>query len=372
MTDAKTIREVVNEKELVSLGGMYNKEFAASHPEFVEHFAEYNPARVPRMLSRASHVDNMADPTLESITEATQIGAGEFYQIMSEGFQFNYPVTTGLMPWVYKRPWPVVAAINLVDGYGQPSAPYYFLKRTYDPTRVALDLKRLLWAPGEKFPVVVKVINGVDQPAFNGHIKVQILDSGFKESWKKQVPVSIKEGTSVSSVDLESFGITADYKEKYFFVIVRLYNEANRLISSAEYWPRTIRLMEDPEYFNKYCSEPVIWPTLEQGPWLKPTVSGNKTSIEVSRTQVREFSGKTGSLSFVVKNTGNKPAFMVHFEIEGCKRAFFVNDNYFWLALGESKLIEMEVLIREERPVKQFDLVVKAWNTKSQKETVGL
>ena len=50
------------------------------------------------MLSRASHIDNMAKPTLETIAEATQIGAGEFYQVMSEGIQSNYPVTTGLMP----------------------------------------------------------------------------------------------------------------------------------------------------------------------------------------------------------------------------------------------------------------------------------
>lgn len=372
MTDAKTIREVVNEKELVDLGNMYSKEFAASHPEFVEHFAEYSPSRVPRMLSRASHINNMLNPNLESITEATQIGAGEFYQIMSEGFQFNYPVTTGLMPWVYKRPWPVVAAINLVDGYGQPSAPYYFLKRTYQPTRAALDLERILWAPGEKFPVSVKIINGVDQPAFKGKVVVQIFDTRFKEQYKQQMVVAVRQGTSVTSVDFKNFQIAADYKEKYFFVVVRLSDEAGRQVSAAEYWPRTIRQMEDQGFLNKYCSEPVVWPTLDKGPWLKTTVAENKTSIKVRALRSGKFSGKTGNLSFVVENTGKQPAFMVHFEIETCKRAFFANDNFFWLAPGESKQIEMEVLIREDQPVKQFDLEVRAWNAKPQKETVVL
>ena len=276
------------------------------------------------------------------------------------------------MPWVYKRPWPVVAAINLVDGYGQPSAPYYFLKRTYQPTRAALDLKRVLWAPGEKFPVSVKIINGVDQPAFKGNLVVQILDTRFKEQYKQQRVVAAQQGTSVTSVDFEDFQIAADYKEKYFFVIVRLSDEANRQVSAAEYWPRTIRQMEDPEYFNKYCAEPVVWPTLDKGPWLKPTVAENKTSIRLSALRPGKFSGKTGNLSFIVENTGKQPAFMVHFEIEACKRAFFANDNFFWLAPGESKQIEMEVLIREDQPVKQFDLEVRAWNAKPQKETVVL
>lgn len=118
ITDSQGIREVIDPQELKNLGGMYDETFRILHPEFVMHFAEYSPGRVPRMLSRASHIDNMHEPALESIVEATQVAAGEFYQVMSEGIQGNYPVTTGLMPWVYKRPWPVVAAIHLVDGFG--------------------------------------------------------------------------------------------------------------------------------------------------------------------------------------------------------------------------------------------------------------
>jgi beta-mannosidase len=40
--------------------------------------------------------------------------------------QGNYPVTTGLMPWVFKRHWPVIA-IQLIDWFGNAGAPYYFL-----------------------------------------------------------------------------------------------------------------------------------------------------------------------------------------------------------------------------------------------------
>ena len=101
------------------------------------------------------------------------------------------------MPWVYKRPWPVVAAINLVDGMGQPSATYYFLKRTYEPTHVLLDIKRLLWAPGEAFPISVNVLNGVDRPGFKGVVQVKILDDSFREVWQVSENVNVPEGTSV-------------------------------------------------------------------------------------------------------------------------------------------------------------------------------
>jgi beta-mannosidase len=63
------------------------------------------------------------------MSEASQIGAAEFYQIASEQIQANCPVTTGFWASVFARSWPTIG-IQLVDGLGPPTAPYYFLKRT--------------------------------------------------------------------------------------------------------------------------------------------------------------------------------------------------------------------------------------------------
>ena len=372
MTDAINIREVVSANELTDLSGMYNADFASKHPDFVMHFAEYNPSRVPRMLSRASHIDNMAKPSLEAIVEASQVGAGEFYQVMSEGFQSNYPITVGLMPWVYKRPWPVVAAINLVDGFGQPSAPYYFLKRTYEPTRVMLDIKRILWAPGEQFPIGIKVLNGVCQPAFTGKIEVQVLDDRFKEIWKQNATIEVATGTSVSSVDLGTFQIPEQYREKIFFVVATLYNESGKMVSRADYWPRTIKNMEDSEFYGKYSTEPVNWPALEAGPWIKPTVAKTKTSLVISDVKYISSGNNMGSLTFTIKNTGKAPSFMTHMEMEGVKRLFFATDNFFWLPAGESKDIKMEIKIRDEQPANNFQLTVKSWNANKQTKNINL
>lgn len=364
ITDAKNIREVVTSSELNDLSGMYEKGFATNHPEFVMHFAEYNPARVPRMLSRASHIDNMSKPTIEMIAEATQIGAGEFYQIMSEGFQSNYPVTVGLMPWVYKRPWPVVAAINLVDGFGHPSATYYFLKRTYDPIRVMIDIKRLLWAPGEQFPIGVKVLNGVDQRAFIGKIEVKVLDDKFKELWRQEKTIQVTAGTSVSSENIGTFDIPNDYKERIFFTTATLYDENGKTISQANYWPRTIKKMQDKEFYQKFSTEPMVWPTLETGPWLKPAVAKTKTSLKVSNVKLASFKDQQGVLSFTIENTGKKPSFMTQIELEGVKRIFFATDNFFWLEAGQKKDITVELKLREEKAVNAFNLAVTSWNAK--------
>ncbi len=164
--EPESIREVVNATELNgAFSNLFTDDFVKAHPDFIHHFVEYQPTRVPRMLSRASHIADMNAPTLEAISEATQIGAGEFYQIASEAMQANYPTTTGLMPWVLKRPWPVVA-IMLAIYFGQPNAPYYFLKRTYEPTHFAVKLPEIIWAAGEQIPVTLNVLQ----------VRFQLLD----------------------------------------------------------------------------------------------------------------------------------------------------------------------------------------------------
>lgn len=372
ITDPANIKQVVSPGELVDLGGMYDKNFVLEHPEFVEHFAEYNPSRVPRMLSRASHIDNMAKPTLETIAEATQIGAGEFYQVMSEGIQSNYPVTTGLMPWVYKRPWPVVAAINLVDGMGQPSATYYFLKRTYEPTHVLLNIKHLLWAPGEAFPISINVLNGVDRPSFKGVVQVKILDDSFREVWQASENVNVPEGTSVLKEEIGTYAIPHTYREKYFFVIVSLTDEYGKVISHAEYWPRTIKLMEDEAYYQKFVSEPIEWPTMENGPWLKPTVAKHKTSVGFKEVKLMKKNGNKGRLHVVVTNKGRLPSFMTNLDIEDVSRSFYANDNFFWLAPGETKSIEIDFELRERQVASSMKLVLNSWNAKTQSRMVKL
>jgi beta-mannosidase len=354
--------ELVDNKEFTGLGKMWDKDFPNNHVQLIHHFAEYGPSRVPRMLSRASHIDDMNDPTIESISEASQIGAGEFYQIFSEKMQGNYPTTAGLMPWVFKRHWPVIA-IQLMDWFGQAAAPYYFLKRTYEPTHIAIDLPRLLWAKGEQVPINVKVTNA-GEALDNATATVQFYNDKFELLDTKNKQFNISAGASVSSADLGNISIPSDYKDKFFFLLAALKDQNGKLISSSWYFPRSLSKMEDKEFREKYISEPVAWVTLEKGPWLKPSIAQSKTSCQVEVISQQETSKDRSKIKVSIKNTGKIPAFMGKVDIVGTKRAFFATDNYFWLPPNESKEIEMEVLWREPQNKAKAEIVFSAWNVK--------
>lgn len=364
MPEANLFYELVDNKEFVDLGKMWDKDFYKIHPEFIHHFTEYGPARVPRMLSRASHIDDMSDPTIESITEATQIGAGEFYQVLSEKIQGNYPVTTGLMPWVFKRPWPVIA-IQTMDWFGQAAAPYYFLKRTYEPTHAAIDLQRLLWAPEDQIDLVSKITHA-NKNSFSGTTNVTIYDDKFHPVWKNEKSVFIKEGPSVNQSNIGAYQIPPAYTDRYLFIVTELKNNAGGLISRSVYYPRVLEQMEDKEFKDKYISEPIAWIALQKGPWLKPTVSKSKTKLSINLISNSVLSEKENQILVKVKNDGNIPAFMTKVDIEGAKRIFYATDNYFWLSPGEEKEVKLNVQWREPQNKSLVVLAVQAWNTKKQ------
>ena len=359
MSSARDNRKIVAAEEFKGLGVMFEETFRSTHPDFVHHFAEYWPSRVPRMLSRASHISDVSDPLYEDMVEASQVGAGEFYQIMSEGLQSNYPVTTGLMPWVLKRPWPVVAAIQIMDYYGQPTAPYYFLKRTYEKTHVLVDLPRMLYAPGDIIPIKVNVLNGVNTKAISGKVSLRILDDKFKEIKSYEQAISVPAGTSVAKTELGEFSIPAEYRSRFFFLVARLLGSDGSEISRSIYWPRTIPQMEDPEYYKKYLESAPEWPTLDKGPWLKPTVAKSKTTLKVSEVT----SPTAGTYCLTVINKGKNPSPMTIIDVDD--RIFTCSDNFFWLEPGESKDITINTTkgsLGENGP---FKIIVNSWNAKS-------
>lgn len=366
MPEANLFYELVDNKEFFDLGKMWDNDFYKTHPEFIHHFTEYGPARVPRMLSRASHIDDMSDPSIESVTEATQVGAGEFYQILSDKMQGNYPVTAGLMPWVFKRHWPVIA-IQMMDWFGQAAAPYYFLKRTYEPIHVTLDLQRLIWAENEKMQLIGKTINATGKN-LSGHVSVTVYDSGFKPLWTKKDKVEIEKGPSVTQTDLGTFQIPSGYTNRYLFVVAEFVNNDGEMISRSVYYPRVLEEMKNREFYEKYVTEPIPWITLDKGPWLKPTVAETQTKIKAELISLKSISPGRSQLRVKITNTGKVPAFMTKLDITGIKRAFYATDNYFWLAPGESREVEAEVLWREADAGKNIVLTVSAWNAKTQVE----
>lgn len=364
MPEANLFYELVNKKELVSLGKMWEEDFVKTHPEFIHHFTEYGPNRVPRMLSRASHIDNMQNPTIESISEASQVGAAEWYQIVSEGVQGNYPVTTGSMPWVFKRHWPVIA-IQMMDWFGQVGAPYYFLKRTYEPTHVLLDFPRMLWKPGEEIKFSAKILNGPFDSIPNAILRVSCMDNDFNILSVQKEMITVAKGSCVQGVELDPYQIAKNYSNRFLFFLVELFDERGKRLSQSTYNLRVLSLMEDATQYQSYINEPIPWITLDKGPWMKPSVAKTATRLSLSLVEKR-MEGTYTVVKCHIKNTGQKPAFMTKLDITGMKRSFVAQDNFFWLAAGEERVLELRIDWREDPKGKKPMLTLDAWNAKKQ------
>ena len=269
------------------------------------------------------------------------------------------------MPWVFKRHWPVIA-IQLMDWFGHAGAPYYFMKRTYEPTHISVDIERLLWAPGEKINLNLKVTSAPGTPTGGLKASIKVYDDTFKEIFSNEKPVTLKPGTSVTSVSGGSLDIPGAYADKFLFLLADLHNASGTLISRSYYYPRVLTKMQDTAFYNKYISQPIAWITLEKGPWLKPVVQQSATSLSINVAANKKLTDTESELTIVVKNTGKLPAFMTKLDVAGVKRAFYATDNYLWLQPGESKQVIMNVLWRETN--RNATAVVSAWNAPGVKQ----
>jgi beta-mannosidase len=284
--------------------------------------------------------------------------------VLSDAMQANYPVTAGLLPWVLKRPWPV-AGIMMLDGFGQPAATYYFLKRTYEPVHAAFALPHLLWACGEPLPVIVQVMNA-EPRAIHLVASAEIFDPQMKSRYRRTRELVVRTGPSVSALDLDAFTIPADFEEKFFFAVVELKDAAGKLVSRSVYWPRCLRRMSEAAFRDKYRSTPRPTPILEKGPWLKPQVRELHTRITARIVSNDRGMNGRDRVRLRVRNSGAIPAFMTRVDVEGRKRVFRATDNYFWLASGEERDLELEISWREPA-LKNAVCSVRAWNAATQR-----
>ncbi|MBC8033891.1 MAG: beta-mannosidase [Chitinophagaceae bacterium] len=374
ITEAASLKEIIDSNELRDLGSIYDKDYPANHPQVISHFVEYLPYRVPRMVSRASHINNMRSPSIETMSEASQVGAGEFFQLMSEGAQSNYPATAGILPWVYNRPWPIFSAIMLVDGLAQPTASYYFLKRTYAPVSITVKLPFLMWAPGEKINIQTALLHNALSKPVNGKVSVSIYSSNFKKVWYKESgAVTVTGGTGVQLASLGAFTIPEAFRDQFFFIVAELRSPQGGLISRASYWPRCLTLLEQDSVKDILRKEPsnydqlqAAWIALPKGPWLQPAVEKTPTALTMKVTGTTQLGTDRSRVKLRVSNTGLVPSFMTQIDITGAKRSFYATDNFTWMAAGETREFDIEVLWRGDS--RNAALEVRSWNAPAVEE----
>jgi beta-mannosidase len=363
MCEPEAIREVVNPQELDGLlRGIFGAEFAAAHPEFHHHFLQYSLVGPQKaMWGRASQVDDLSAPTLDGLIDAARAGVGEFFQIQSDLVQANYPATTGFMPWSFTVPWPIVFPA-FVDALDQATAMYYFLKRTYEPTHVLVRLPHLVWAKGETLPVSASVVHAPQNDLPDVKLSVEIVDHRFASVWRREKHIAVKPGPSVNNADLGDYSLSPGLEDRFFFLVAELRRSDGALISRSVYWPRCLKVMEDPEFRNRYRAHSQPSLVLTKGPWLRPQVSAMRTSLDVAVLERQDFGDRQSRLQVRVRNAGPNPAFFTQIDIQNSKRASYGTDNFFWLPPGEARVLDFRVLWRDVATRGQASVMVRAWN----------
>lgn len=362
--NAKSLRQQISKEEYNRpLSNIFTDEFVTGNPELHNHFTEFIPSRIPRMMSRASMISNIRGITLPDLCEATQLASCEFYQIMVNSMRENYPVSCGVLPWVFKRAWTTVA-IQLVDGLGDPIAPYYYVKNAYSPLSAEISLREVSYAPGETISPEIKLICD-DLHAYTGlTVKYEIFSPRLELVHSESFDCDITPDEYMKTFAASEFTLPADYTEKFFFLRASVENSAG-MLNQSFYWCKVLERLADEEFRTKFRSEPSENNEFENGPWLKPQLSaltGGEAGLTVLSRSIRENGDERRlNVRVRVENTGSLPLFPVKLDILEDKTLTYGSDNYFFLPIGDERELTFEVRVRDSA-LKSVTLSLTAWN----------
>ncbi|MBE6611425.1 MAG: hypothetical protein E7632_02930 [Ruminococcaceae bacterium] len=362
--NAKSLRQLMSPEEYNRrLSDIYTEAFKTENPELCNHFTEFIPARIPRMMSRASIINNTRGIDLSDLCEATQMASHEFYQIMANALQENYPASTGLLPWVFKRPWTTVA-VQMVDGMGDPIAPYYALKNAYAPLVAEVALRELCFAPGETFTPDLRLLVG-DVTAHTGlTVTLELYDPELKLVRTECFTCDVTAGETSLRFDCQPFTIPAEWAENFFFLRASVKNAAGILLQQSFYHPKVLSRFADEASREEFRAKPQNNIDFVEGPWLKPQIAAHRGAMTLT---LLEKSVRTDGaerrlhMKAEIANAGDVPLFPVKLDALEDRTLTMASDNYFVLAPGTSRVIETEIRLCAGA-ADTVTLALTAWN----------
>jgi len=374
MATAQTIRETIPAAQLNDFTRMADSSYRQKHPAVIHQFNSYAPLNVGKILNRSSHYTDVNRAGVDELAEASQAGAAEYFQLLIEAARDNYPVTTGLMTWVFKRPYPVFAGHQIIDGMDRPLMAYYAVKKAYEPVHTSLGIERTLWRAGETIPLRVSVQSALPGELTNCQLSVRVLDDRFRPRYTLTKPVTVPGGEGNTTLEMGTFTLPADYRERFFFVLTELKDPSGRLLTRSVYWPRTLARMEDETFYKAYTGYTTQeWPLLSNGPWLKQTLqtTSPQTTLKLELAGRESVSDQEQLVRLKVSNTGKAPSCLTEVSLESGEYIFYNSDNFFWLEPGESRELQMRLRRRtatypagKERSVPT--LILRSWNARPQ------
>lgn len=328
----KTLKQFISEREATAvLPPLEDEKFKEEFPDIINHFTEYNPERVPRMTARISQITDMKNITLRELCEASAVQGYEWYQLMIQAMRSNYPVCGGIMPWVFKRPWPT-AGIQTVDGDDRPSYCYYAVKNAYANVTVAWLQPWSVIAPEEELSLVVRVLSDEELDFSDTLIKLTI----YRPDLTKAAEF---EEMGAKEIDFGRFAPDKSFTDTCFLVCAEIYRK-EELLSRSVYFNKCTSLLGDKTLYEKYRTSPTETLRFDNGPWLKEDVKHAKRAVLQAKIICR---GKEGRYSYAiaeVENVSAFPAYPVTLDLVSEKQRCFLSDNFFLLKEGEKKTVK--------------------------------
>ncbi|GHV43269.1 hypothetical protein AGMMS49546_24370 [Spirochaetia bacterium] len=361
--NAKSLAQLISAEEYAKpVDDMLLESFRETHPELLNHFTEYVPERVPRMLARASAITDTSSASLEDLAEATQLASAEFYQIMIQSIRENYPVSGGMMLWVLKRAWTTIG-IQLVDGLGDPIIPFYYVKNAYAPVNTVVSLPHLIYKVNEKVKLPLRVINESRKELKGITVRLEVYDHLLKKTMEKNYKKDIPENCFLSKINDAEFSIPEDFRDTFFFIRAALYHDG-ALLHQSIYWPKCLGLMDDETFFKKRRASPQENIVFNQGPWLKEEVKKAEQASLYAECRKISTGAEDGRSRFAIRlvNGSPNPAFPVSLRIIDHRCVQHLTDNFFFMEAGETRELELDIFDRSGS-LNRFNLDISAWNT---------
>ena len=350
-----TWKKLIPKEELEGeLPDLLSADFAQKCPSMLNHFTEYVPSRVPRMLSRASQIVNLRGVRLQELCEASQVQAYEYYTLMLQAMRENFPYCGGVMPWVFKRSWATVG-IQVVDGLGQPSIPYYAIQNGYRPMQILWQMPWSVIAPKESLALDFLVLNDLQEDLDGCRMRLTLYRPDMMP--EKEMSYELSEGET-----RHSFGVftpNESYTDRCFLVSAQLLH-AETLLAETTYFIKCTSLLSDADTYRKYRTAPTENLYFENGPWLKDGIeSARKTTLHASLVG-QGFEGAYTYYDVEIENVGAIAAYPVTLHLKEDASRHFESDSFFLLRPHEKRTVR--IVTDDSGMAEGGDIEICAWN----------
>ena len=370
--DMSTLRRVAPPEELKGGSVGYDMDkYLATRPAIQEHVAE--PADTAMAQKKASWYGDMAKADLAQYIEYSQMAQADIYGYVFEQWRAQFPYKGGQAVWMY-NPVSPSSGWNLIDWFGQPQMSYYSTKRADEPVHVIANTNYFSWGPGSTFHASVFAVNDGLKPLIGNQVTARILDQKMNPTFTQHWTLTVPDGGARSDTHEVTWHIPEDMPEGYFFLEVTMKDAQGHRVSSRAYWLRVLASLSNPEALAKWQSKASAEIMSTNGPWLKSQIEESRTDLSAAIVNSKVV-GPELQLTVMIKNVGTKPAYPVQLSVGPDSYSTLWDDNYFWLAPGESKTVEGTVRLNMNgldpisnpaiaRP-SDISLSVAAWNANS-------